>query len=142
MDGHIGKFLPRPTPESAPFWQGCRDHKLLLQYCTTCGTHQFYPRVICANCMSEQLEWREASGRGTVETYTIVTRAVSEAYAADAPYVIALITLEEGPRMMSNVIGCDVENVKCGIAVEVVFERWSDEITMPKFRPVGGPSTR
>ena len=85
--------------------------------------------------MSEQLEWREASGRGTVETYTIVTRAVSDAYAADVPYVIALITLEEGPRLMSNVIGCDVESVKCGLAVEVVFERWSDEITMPKFLP-------
>jgi uncharacterized OB-fold protein len=136
MNGHMDKFLPRSTPESAPFWQGCRDHKLLLQYCLACGKHQFYPRVICANCMSEQLEWREANGRGNVETYTIVTRAVSDAYAADVPYVIALITLEEGPRMMSNVIGCDVESVKCGVAVEVVFERWSDEITMPKFRPV------
>lgn len=136
MNGHMDKFLPRPTPESAPFWQGCRDHKLLLQYCVACGKHQFYPRVICANCMSEQLEWREASGRGNVETYTIVTRAVSDAYAADVPYVIALITLEEGPRLMSNVIGCGVESVKCGLAVEVVFERWSDEITMPKFRPV------
>lgn len=136
MNGHMDKFLPRPTPESVPFWQGCRDHKLLLQYCLACGKHQFYPRVICANCMSEQLEWREASGCGTLETYTIVTRAVSDAYAADVPYVIALITLEEGPRLMSNVIGCDVESVKCGLAVEVVFERWSDEITMPKFRPV------
>lgn len=136
MNGQMDKFLPRPTPESAPFWQGCRDHKLLLQYCTACGKHQFYPRVICANCMSEQLEWREASGRGTVETYTIVTRPVSDAYAADVPYVIALITLEEGPRMMSNVIGCDVESVRCGVVVEVVFERWSDEITMPKFQPV------
>ncbi len=135
MNGHMDKFLPRPTPESAPFWQGCQDHKLLLQYCTACDTHQFYPRTICATCMSDQLEWREASGRGTVESYTIVTRAVSDAYAADVPYVIALITLAEGPRMMSNVIGCDVESVKCGLAVEVVFERWSAEITMPKFRP-------
>ena len=136
MTGHLDKFLPHPTPETAPFWQGCHDHKLLLQYCTACGKHQFYPRLICANCMSEQLEWREASGRGTVATYTIVTRAVSPAYAADVPYVIALIELEEGPRMMSNVIGCDVESVKSGIAVEVVFEDWTTEITVPKFRPV------
>ena len=135
MTGQTDKFLPCPTPESAPFWQGCRDHKLLLQYCAACRTHQFFPRIICANCMSDQLEWREASGRGTVESYTIVTRAVSDAYAADVPYVIALITLAEGPRMMSNVIGCDVDSVKCGLAVEVVFERWSAEITMPKFRP-------
>lgn len=138
MAVHVDKFLPRPTPESAPFWQGCRDGKLLLQYCGSCGTYQFYPRMICANCMSEQIEWREASGQGTVETYTIVTRAVSEAYAADAPYVIALITLAEGPRMMSNVMGCDVGSVRCGMQVEVVFEPWSADITMPKFRPFSG----
>jgi uncharacterized OB-fold protein len=138
MTSHLDRFLPRPTPETAPFWQGCHDHKLLLQYCTACRKHQFYPRMICANCLSGPLEWREASGRGTVATYTIVTRAVSPAYAADVPYVIALIELEEGPRMMSNVIGCDVESVKSGIAVEVVFEDWTAEITVPKFRPVEG----
>lgn len=136
MSNHEGKFFPRPTPETAPFWQGCHDHKLLLQRCTACGKHQFYPRLICAHCMSEQLEWIEASGRGKVETYTIVTRAVSEAYAADAPYVIALIELDEGPTMMSNVIGCDVGKIKSGMAVEVIFEDWSEEITVPKFRPV------
>jgi hypothetical protein len=138
MDVHADKFLPRPTPESAPFWQGCKEHKLLLQHCSGCGTYQFYPRLLCAICMSEDLEWREASGRGKVETYTIVTRAVSDAYAANAPYVIALITLEEGPRMMSNVVGCDAQSVTCGMAVEVVFEAWSAEITMPKFRSVAG----
>ncbi|WP_394729260.1 Zn-ribbon domain-containing OB-fold protein [Altererythrobacter sp. GH1-8] len=138
MERQVEKFLPRPTPESAPFWEGCQEHKLLLQYCMACSTYQFYPRVICANCMSEQIEWREASGRGTVESYTIVTRAVSEAYAADVPYVIALIILAEGPRMMSNVIGCDVDSVQSGMAVEVVYEPWSADITMPKFRPVAG----
>lgn len=136
MEIHADKFFPRPTPESAPFWQGCQDHKLLLQQCSGCRTYQFYPRLICATCLSDQLAWREASGRGTVESYTIVTRAVSDAYAADVPYVIALITLEEGPRMMSNVIGCDAQSVTCGMAVEVVFEAWSDTITMPKFKPV------
>lgn len=138
MNDQTGKFLPRPTPESAPFWEGCREHKLKLQYCKSCGTYQFYPRLMCAGCMSDQLEWRVASGRGTVETYTIVTRAVSEAYADDVPYVIALITLAEGPRMMSNVVGCEVERVKCGLAVEVVFDSWTAEITMPKFRPIAG----
>jgi uncharacterized protein len=135
MSRHAGKFLPVPTAETARFWQGCHDHKFLLQRCSDCGRHQFYPRIICANCMSEQLEWTEASGRGTVASYTIVTRAVSDAYAADAPYVVALIELEEGPTMMSNVIGCDVGDVKSGMAVEVVFEDWSADITVPKFRP-------
>lgn len=138
MSGHEDKFFPRPTPESAPFWEGCRGHKLMLQHCSSCGKYQFYPRIICSHCMSDQLEWREASGRGHVETYTVVTRAVSDAYAADAPYVIALITLAEGPRMMSNIIGCDPEKVRCGLPVQVTFERWSDEITVPKFHPVDG----
>nr|WP_310523555.1 Zn-ribbon domain-containing OB-fold protein [Polymorphobacter sp.] len=135
MSRHAGKFFPVPTAETARFWQGCHDHKFLLQRCVACGQHQFYPRTICTNCMSEQLDWIEASGHGTVATYTIVTRAVSDAYAADTPYVIALIELEEGPRMMSNVIGCDVGDVKSGMAVEVVFENWSADITVPKFRP-------
>ncbi len=133
---HAEKFFPSPTAETARFWQGCHDHEFLLQRCSACGKHQFYPRIICANCMSDQLEWTKASGRGTVATYTVVTRAVSPAYAADAPYVIALIDLEEGPRMMSNVIGCDAGEVKSGMAVMVTFEDWSEEITMPKFRPI------
>ena len=132
---HAEKFFPRPTAETARFWQGCNDHEFLLQRCSACCKHQFYPRIICANCMSNRLEWAHASGRGTVATYTVVTRAISQAYAADAPYVIALIDLEEGPRMMSNVIGCDAAEVKSGMAVMVTFEDWSKDITMPKFRP-------
>jgi hypothetical protein len=91
--------------------------------------------------MSQQIEWRAASGYGVVETYTIVRRAVSKAYEPDVPYVIALINLAEGPRMMSNIIGCDVDSVECGMAVEVVFEAWSADITIPKFRPVMGQPT-
>lgn len=135
MSANEGKFLPRPTPETAPFWSGCREHKLLIQQCTACGHHQFYPRILCTACASNQVDWVQASGRGTVKSFTIVRRPVTEAYADDTPYVIALIELDEGPTLMSNVTACDVEKVRIGMAVQVSFEAWSDDITMPLFRP-------
>ena len=130
------KHFPRPTPETEVYWQGCRKHELLLQRCTQCNEFQFYPRIICTKCTSENLEWVKASGRGRVLTFTIVRRAVSEAYAADVPYVVALIQLDEGPKMMSNVVQCDPETLDIGSPVQVVFEDWSDEISVPQFRPI------
>ena len=129
------KHFPRPTPETEVYWEGCRRHELLLQRCTQCSEFQFYPRIICTNCSSDDLEWVKGSGRGRVLTFAIVRRAVSEAYAADVPYVVALIQLDEGPTMMSNVVQCDPETVKIGSPVEVIFEDWSEEISIPQFRP-------
>lgn len=129
------KFFPRPTPGTAVYWEGCRNQQLLIQRCRQCGSYQFYPRIICTACDSADVEWVRSSGRGEVLTYTVITRAVSKAYAEDAPYVIALIRLAEGPKMMSNVVECDPESVQVGMAVEVVFDQWSEEITIPKFRP-------
>jgi hypothetical protein len=130
------KHFPRPTPETEVYWEGCRKHELLLQRCTQCSEFQFYPRIICTNCASEDLEWVKGSGRGRVLTFAIVRRAVSEAYAADVPYVVALIQLDEGPTMMSNVVQCDPETVKIGSPVQVIFEDWSEEISVPQFRPL------
>lgn len=129
------KFLPRPNPETAAYWEGCRRHELLIQRCTQCSEYQFYPRVLCSACLSEQVEWVRSSGRGHVLTFTIVRRAVSEAYAPEVPYVVALVQLAEGPRMMSNLVQCEPDSVKVGMPVEVIFEDWSKETTIPKFRP-------
>ncbi len=85
--------------------------------------------------MSRYVEWVRSTGTGKVSSYTIITRAVSAAYTADVPYIVALIELEEGPTMMSNVVDCSVERVKTGMPVTVVFEDWSEEISIPKFRP-------
>jgi len=133
------KNLPRPTPETAAYWEGCRQHELLIQRCTHCGAYQFYPRILCSACMSEHVEWVQSAGCGQVLTFTIVRRAVSEAYAAEVPYVVALIQLEEGPKMMSNLVHCEPDSVEIGMPVEVVFEDWSEEITIPKFRPATRP---
>jgi uncharacterized OB-fold protein len=131
---HANKFLPSPRPGTMPFWEGCKRHQLLLQQCTKCGTQQFYPRVICTSCSEGSPEWVESSGNGTVLSWTIVRHPVSEAYADDIPYVIALIKLQEGPTMMSQIIDCDPESVQSGMRVEVSFQDWTDEISMPMFR--------
>lgn len=131
---HGGKNFPRPTPETKPFWEGCSAHKLLLQRCPQCATLQFYPRMLCSHCLAQEPEWIQASGRGTIRSFTVVRRPVSQAYAAETPYVVALVALEEGPTMMSNIVGCDPQELSVGSPVTVVFERWSEQITVPKFR--------
>ena len=135
MSEATGKFLPTPAPETAFWWESCRAGRLLIQRCGDCGTHQFYPRSHCSSCLRGNLEWVEAAGTGTVSTYTICRVPVAEAYAADAPYVVALVRLVEGPTMMSNIVECDPDSVTTGMPVEVVFERRSEEITLPQFRP-------
>ena len=136
MTGHEGKNFPRPTRETLPFWEGCRSGELRLQHCGDCGRHQFYPRLMCSHCNSEALAWVRAGGTGTVSSFTVVRRPVSQAYAAETPYIVALIALTEGPTMMSNLVGCEPDDAAIGMAVEVVFEQWSQEITVPKFRPL------
>ncbi len=140
MSEQLDKSLPQPTAETAAYWEGCRKHQLLIQRCTQCGHYQFYPRIICTACMSDGIEWVQASGHGRVLSFTVIHRAVSAAYKAEVPYVLALIELDEGPTMMSNVVEIDAESVAIGLPVEVVFEEWSDEITIPKFRPANATS--
>jgi len=120
---------------AAEYWAACRRHELVIQRCRGCGAHQFYPRILCASCASRSLDWVRASGRGTVASYTVVRRAISEAFAARVPYVVALVALAEGPTMMSEVVGCAAESVRIGLPVEVVFDDLPDGVTLPKFRP-------
>lgn len=127
------KALPTPSPLSAPYWQACREGRLLVQRCTACGRHQFYPRAICTQCVSEKLAWSEASGRGRVKSFTVIRRAVSAAYEPEVPYVVALIELAEGPTLMSNVVGCAPEAVRIGAAVRVRFDAWSADVSLPVF---------
>jgi uncharacterized OB-fold protein len=129
------KPVPAPTRETRLFWEGCKAHELRIQRCGACGHHQFFPRMYCVRCFGDRIEWVKASGRATVLSFTIVRRPVSAAFAADVPYVVALVTLEEGPVMMTNIIGCDPESVRIGMAVEADFEDWTEEISIPKFRP-------
>ncbi|MGH7932661.1 MAG: Zn-ribbon domain-containing OB-fold protein [Candidatus Binataceae bacterium] len=136
MAAHISKPIPVPTVETRPYWEGCRRHELLIQRCAECGHHQFFPRIYCAQCFSDRVEWARACGRAKVLSFTIVRRPVSPAFADEVPYVIALVTLEEGPTMMTNIIGCSPETIEIGMPVKVTFERWTEEISIPKFQPL------
>ena len=130
-----GKLIPVPTPETAEFWAGCMKRELRLQYCAGCGRNQFPPQSFCRHCSSDNLTWAVASGRGKVLSYTIVLWSPNPAYAVDAPYSLALIQLDEGPRMLSNIVGCPPDDVRIGMEVAVVFEQCAENIMLPKFTP-------
>lgn len=130
------KPAPVPTPETAEYWAGAARQELLIQRCKACGRHQFYPRVLCTSCSSRDVEWVRAKGTATVRSFTVVRRPVSEAYAAEVPYIVALVALDEGPTMMTNIIGCAPENARVGMRVSVRFEDWTESITVPKFTPM------
>jgi uncharacterized OB-fold protein len=129
------KPIPPVTHETAPYWEGARRHELHIQQCGDCRHYQFYPRIYCSQCFSDRVGWVKASGRGKVTTFTIVRRPVSPAFADDVPYVVALVTLDEVPTMMTNIVGCAPEQVSIGMTVTATFEDWTEEISVPKFRP-------
>ncbi|MDD9960664.1 MAG: Zn-ribbon domain-containing OB-fold protein [Gammaproteobacteria bacterium] len=129
------KPLPPINPGTQPFWDACAQGRLLLQRCGDCGHLQFYPRLLCTACGSRTLDWAEVSGRGRVKTFTIIRRAVSAAFEPDAPYVVALVELEEGPTLMSNIVGCDPADVAIGQPVRVTFEMRAQGIAVPQFEP-------
>ena len=131
--------VPRPTPETAEFWAGARRGELRIQRCRACGKAYFYPRPICPHCNSTDVDWFTASGRGRLYSYVINHRAPPN-FRDIAPYVIAVVELEEGPRMMTNIVGVEPlpENLPIDLPVEVTFEQLNDDITLPLFRPAGG----
>lgn len=131
-----GKPLPMVNEDSRKYWEGCKEHKLLIQKCKDCGKYIFYPRSICTACMSMNLEWFESSGKGKIYSYTTIWRAPNEAFIEDVPYTIVLVDLEENVRLMSWVIDCKPEDVYVGMEVEVVFDDVTDDVSLPKFRPL------
>jgi len=128
--------LPQPTPETKPYWDGCKQHELRIQYCTDCKEYYFYPRRYCPNCLGDKVEWRKVSGKGTLHTYVISHRA-APGFQDDVPYAIAVVKLDEGPHLMSNIVNVAIapENLPADLPLEVVFEDVNDDITIPKFQP-------
>jgi uncharacterized protein len=127
---------PIPDLDSAAYWEAAHRHEFLLQRCGSCERFRFYPRSHCPYCFSASFEWQRASGRGTIYSFTIIHRAPSPGFADKVPYVLALIDLLEGVRMMTNIIECEPNDVAIGMPVEVVFEDLNDTISLPQFRPV------
>ena len=131
------KPVPIPQPESDRYWEGLRRHEFWLRKCLDCDQAYFYPRDICPICFSRHTDWIRASGKGSVYTYAIVHRAPHPGLIEDVPYITALVELDEGVLVPTNIVGVDPEpdKVTIGMPVEVVFEKISEEITLPKFTP-------
>jgi hypothetical protein len=129
--------IPSPSPETQPYWDACKRHELHLPYCTRCQQFFFYPRSFCPRCFGWEIEWRRVSGRGKVYTYAIQYRPQAPGF--QPPYVTAVVQLDEGPRLLTNLVGVepDPEKIRCEMPVEVAFEDLTDEISLPVFRPAG-----
>jgi uncharacterized OB-fold protein len=123
--------LPRPTDLSRPFWDGCRDGRLLAQRCASCERRYFIPSAFCPHCLSTDYDWAESTGRGHVVTTTVIWRPPTPAF--DPPYVVAVVRLEEGYEMLTNLVGVAPEDDLIGAPVRVRFERESKEIALPFF---------
>ena len=132
------KPVPIVNDWARPFWEATRENRLIIQQCKDCKKHIFYPRISCPHCFSDNIEWVEPSGKGTVYSFTVVENNPPSAFVNDLPYVVAVVKLEEGVQMLSNIVDCDPAEVKCDMPVQVTFEILDDEFTLPKFKPAQG----
>ncbi len=128
--GHRPILAPVVYPETRPFWDAAAQGRLLLKRCVACGEAHYFPRSLCPFCLSDRTEWQQASGRGSIHTYSVTRRA------GPVVYVIAYVTLDEGPTMMTNIIDCEPDSVRIGQRVEVVFKPSDGGPPVPMFRPV------
>jgi uncharacterized OB-fold protein len=128
---------PIPVPDliSQGFWDGTAVGELRIQRCPRCGHFQFYPRAWCMHCTSLELDWYVASGRGSIHTYTVIRRHTAPAWKTLLPYVVAIVALEEGPRLMTNIVDCDPESVYVEMPVQARLTPITQEIALPLFAP-------
>jgi uncharacterized OB-fold protein len=129
------KPIPVPTPESEPYWEAIRRHELQLQRCASCGQFWFPPSEVCPDCLSDTWFWTPLSGRATLFSWIVMYRAYHPGFKNDLPYNVAVVELEEGPRLVSNVVGCSLDELQLGMPLEIVFDDVTPEATLPKFRP-------
>ncbi len=120
-------MAPTPSPETERFWQAASERRLLVGHCRSCGRNHYYPRSICPHCFSDDTEWKEAAGAGTIHSFSIMRRA-------PVPYAVAYVELEEGPLMLANVVDCDLERLAIGQEVRLTFLDF-DGGRLPAFAP-------
>ena len=125
------KPQPRITPDNEPFYKALREGRFVLPTCLDCGKPHLPPGPVCPFCFGERLEWRAASGRGRISSWTVVHKAWFPAFAEDIPYNVVQVELDEGPRLTTNVVNISNENLKIGLPVEIVLGE-----PLPRFKPV------
>jgi uncharacterized OB-fold protein len=135
MSQITSKPSPIPDEASAPFFDGARNRRLMLQHCTACGTWSWPVRERCPHCFAAALKWRQASGRGSLYTFTIMHQVMNPGFASVVPYNVAQVDLVEGVRVTSNVVGIGNDALRIGMPLEVVFEAVAEAVQIPKFRP-------
>jgi uncharacterized OB-fold protein len=131
----IAKPWPKPTPETQPFWDGCKSGELRLQRCKACQHVQFYPRKLCSGCFSQDVEWFTASGRGSVLSWSKVTLPSAPGFEEELPFTSVLVKLAEGPTMLSVLRDCEYEQIDFDMPLHVIFEQRTDDIFIPYFKP-------
>jgi len=129
------KPVPAITPEMRPFFEGARRRELRVQRCTACGTQRFPARAICSDCLSTDSEWVSVSGRGEIFSFNVMHQVYHPGFAREVPYAVVVVKLVEGPKMVSNLVGVQPQDICVGTPVRVVFEDITDEVTLPKFVP-------
>lgn len=131
----------RPVPvtrgSGATYWKAAAEGRLVLPHCNLCDRTFWHPRPRCPHCGSSAVEWRSASGKGVIHTFTVVRQTTDSHFRNCAPYVVAMIDLDEGVRMMSNVIDCDPASVTIGMRVRCTYERLNNDVAVPLFAPDG-----
>jgi uncharacterized OB-fold protein len=129
-------YLPLVDTESQPFWAAAREGRLMIMHCRACDRPYFYPRRYCPRCWSDDTEWRQATGRGKVHTYSVVHQNPAPPFSGWCPYAVLLVDLDEGVRMMANWDrSTDLAQLAVGLPVEVTFEAITGTISLPRFRP-------
>jgi uncharacterized OB-fold protein len=128
--------LPTIEDETAPWWQATKEGRLLIRRCADCGRAHFYPRPFCPSCWSERVEWEQASGDATLYTFSIVRSNDLPPFGPRVPYVAAVVDLIEGPRMMTNLENCPLEDIRIGMALKVSFRIETDDVVLPVFTPI------
>ena len=127
------KPVPAITAEMRPFFEAAARSELRIQRCTACGTHRFPARAICSECLSLESEWVPVSGRGEIFSFNVMHQVYHPGFAGEVPYAVVVVKLAEGTKMISNLVGVSPQDIRIGMPVRVVFERITDEVTLPKF---------
>lgn len=139
MVGHQEKKYSKPLPhldeENRPWWEALQRHELYIQECRDCGATRYYPRALCPACLSDRTQWLRCSGRGKLHTFTVTFQNQAPGFRQSLPYVMAYVELDEGVKMLTNIVECRPEEVRIGMPVEVVYEDVTPEVTLMKFRP-------
>jgi uncharacterized OB-fold protein len=141
----LDRPLPQPmTPEAQPYWDGAREGKLMIPQCRACGKPFMYPRVRCPFCASADIAWIQASGRGRLYSFEIAHQILNKAFRVKTPVVLAMVELEEGPRLLTNLVNVepDPSKLRCDMPVEVVFEKLTDRVSLPMSQPATATPAR